>query len=432
MTSLKILKKKKFAIYGLGITGFSVINFFNKNNIKNYIAWDDNSSKKKFLKKKIKLKQFSDSLKIVDYIVISPGIDYKNVKISKHLNKFKKKIITDLDLFYLIYPKTKTIVVTGTNGKSTTCKIIKHLLKKNNFNVKMGGNIGNPLLNIKVDKNSILVIEASSFQLEYSNFIRPTFAIFLNLTPDHLDWHKSLKNYIKAKLKIFKNQNNKNYAIIGNNNLIKKFKQNNFKSKLRIIKEDIFLKYKTKVKNNYLTSSSNLKNLSYVYEISKILKINRNSFFKSLNDFKGLPHRNELFLKKNNVKFINDSKATSFESSISAIESNKNIYWILGGQPKKGDSFNLKKIKNNIIKSYIIGNHSDFFKNQLKNKISFEIKKNLKKALISALKDVKNKFNRPVTILLSPAAASYDQYKDFNERGNEFKRLAKFYANKYF
>ena len=296
----------------------------------------------------------------------------------------------------------------------------------------MGGNIGKPLLNIRIKKNSILVIEASSFQLEYSNFINPTCAILLNLTKDHLDWHKTLKNYTNAKFKIFKNQSNKNYAIVGNNNLIKKFKQSNFKSKLRITNEDDFLKFKDKIKNSYLTSSSNLKNLSYVYELSKILKINRNLFFKSLYDFQGLPHRNELFLKKNNVKFINDSKATSFESSISALESNKNIYWIIGGQPKKGDSFKFVNKKNNIIKSYIIGNHSDFFKNQLKNKINFEVKKNLKKALISVFKDVKNNFNRPITILLSPAAASYDQYKNFNERGNEFKRLAKFYANKYF
>jgi len=432
MTSLKTLKKKKFAIYGLGITGTSVINFFKKNKIKDYIVWDDNNSKKVFFKNKSNLKNFSDSLKNVDYIIISPGINYKKVKISKQLIKLKKKIITDLDLFYLIYPKTKTIVVTGTNGKSTTCKIIKHLLKKNNFNVEMGGNIGKPLLNIKIKKNSILVIEASSFQLEYSNFISPTCAILLNLTKDHLDWHKTLKNYTNAKLKIFKNQSNKNYAIVGNNNLIKKFKQSNFKSKLRIANEDDFLKFKDKIKNSYLTSSSNLKNLSYVYELSKILKINRNLFFKSLYDFKGLPHRNELFLKKDNVKFINDSKATSFESSISALESNKNIYWIIGGQPKKGDSFKFINKKNNIIKSYIIGNHSNFFKNQLKNKINFEVKKNLKKALISVFKDVKNNFNRPITILLSPAAASYDQYKNFNERGNEFKKLTKFYANKYF
>ena len=141
------------------------------------------------------------SLKKVDYIVLSPGISLKNTKYKKNLKKYKKKIITDIDLFYLSNLKFKSIVVTGSNGKSTTCKIIYHLLKKNNFKVKLGGNIGNLVLNLKIRKNTFLIIEASSFQLSHSKFIHPDYAILLNITNDHLDWHGSMQSLYKVKIK---------------------------------------------------------------------------------------------------------------------------------------------------------------------------------------------------------------------------------------
>ena len=133
----------------------------------------------------------------------------------------------------------KSIVVTGTNGKSTTCKIIEHLLLKNKFNVKIGGNIGKPILSLKIKKKSYIVIEASSFQLEYSKFIKPDFALVLNVTPDHLDRHKTMNRYIDAKMNIFSLQSKNNFAIIKDKKIIKKFKKENFLSKLNIVSNEI-------------------------------------------------------------------------------------------------------------------------------------------------------------------------------------------------
>ena len=127
----------------------------------------------------------------------------------KNLNKFNSKIITDIDLFFLTNKNFKSVVVTGTNGKSTTCKLISHLLKKNNYKVALGGNIGTPILELKVKKNSYVIIEASSFQLARSKFINPDFAFLLNITNDHLDWHGNLLNYTNSKLKIFRLQKKK-------------------------------------------------------------------------------------------------------------------------------------------------------------------------------------------------------------------------------
>ena len=413
-----------FCIYGLGSTGTSVVNYFKRKNFLDYVVWDDNMKKKKKI-------FFSKHLDTADYIVLSPGISLRKSKLKKKLIKNKNKIITDLDLFYLFNPKIKTIVVTGTNGKSTTCKILEHVLKKNKINVKLGGNIGKPVLDLDLKNKPLVIIEASSFQLAYSQFIRPDYAAILNISNDHLDWHGSMKQYIDSKFKIFLNQKNNNFALLNNKTLVRKFKKEKYQSKLKFIGTQKYENVKNKVKNYYLSSESNVENMSYVYAISKILKIKEKSFLKSLKSFKGLAHRYEIFYKKNNKIFINDSKATSFESSRFALKSNKNIFWILGGFPKVGDRFQLGKLKKNIIKTYIIGKYMKNFTRPLMGKVDFELCKTLKNATISALKDSKKITDKKITILLSPASASYDQFKNFEERGNEFKRLVKNYARKY-
>ena len=423
------LKKLKFLVYGLGSTGISVINYFKKKKISDFSVWDDNLKlRKKFRSKSIS--NLKNTLENVDFIVLSPGISIKKTKYKKALSKFKKKIITDIDLLYLSNLKFKSIVVTGTNGKSTTSKIISHLLKRNKFKVELGGNIGTPVLNLKIRKNIFFVIEASSFQLSHSKFIHPDYAILLNITNDHLDWHGSKQAYIKSKLKIFDLQNRKNFALV-NENLKDIFKRKKYLSKLVSVKFKDYKKIKSKIKNDYLKSNTNDENMNFVYALSKLLKINEKSFIKSMSSFLGLPHRYEIFFKKKGITFINDSKATSLQATKHALASSKNVYWILGGLPKDKDKIDLRFIKNNIIKSYIIGKNINFFKKQLRNKIKFSVTKNLKNSISSALKDIKSLKRISNTILLSPGAASFDQFKNFESRGNEFKKLSRLYAKKY-
>ena len=424
MSKIKKLKGLSFLVYGLGLTGLSVIKFFKKNKIKNFKIWDD---KKKKIFKNYAAKNLTQILSQVDYIVLSPGISLiKN----KKLRKFKHKIITDIDLFYLTKNKSKTIVVTGTNGKSTTCKLLAHILKKNKFKVSLGGNIGNPILNAGKVENKYVVIEASSFQLSHSNFICPDYAFFLNLTNDHLDWHGSRNNYIDSKFKIFRLQTKNDIAII-NSKLKKNFTRKKFSSRLIIPKKKDYTKIKSKIINKYLISNINDENMSFVFAFAKLLGIKERRLISSINSFKGLPHRFELFLKKNDITFINDSKATSFKSAQLALSSINNIYWILGGQPKIGDKIKLGKLKENIIKCYIIGKNINFFKNQIKGKINFSITRNLSNSIIKILKDIKIQKKINKTILLSPAAASFDQFANFEKRGEKFKFLCKKYVRKF-
>ena len=424
----KLIKDSSYLIYGLGLSGNSVLRFLKKKKVKKIYTWDD--KKKQNDKKKINL--FKKRLDEVDFIVISPGINIQKTKFKIELSRNRKKIITDLDLFYMQKIPVKSIVITGTNGKSTTCRLTQHIFKTNKFDTHLGGNIGKPLLDLKIKRKSIVIIEASSFQLSYTKFIKPTFAVILNISSDHLDWHNTMTNYKNSKFKIFSKQDRNDVALLNNKILINLFKKKNYLSKLKIVKKNTLSKIiKKKITNNYLVSEPNLENVTFAHQISKIFKIKKNIFYDAVNSFKGLPHRHEVFLKKNKITFINDSKATSFDSTKHALKNNKNIFWILGGLPKVRDNFNFQGVRSNIIKSFIIGKKTNYFKNQITKKIKYKISFSLKKAVKDVFKELVLMRGGNATVLFSPASASYDQFNNFVEIGNQFKKITKDYAKKF-
>tara|TARA_B100001996_G_scaffold235513_1_gene181843 strand:+ start:356 stop:1678 length:1323 start_codon:yes stop_codon:yes gene_type:complete len=436
----RILKDKSFLIYGLGLTGESVLKFLKKSKARDIFLWDD----KKKLRNKFKVQGNENLLKkkIIqsDYIVLSPGISLLKCKHRKLLNKNKNKIITDIDLFFLTNKVFKSVVVTGTNGKSTTCSIIQKILSYSGLKTVAVGNIGKPILNYNLGKkrNVIMIVEMSSFQLEYSKHVRPNHAILINISKDHLDWHGSIKNYINAKLKIFSLQNNNDFAYLPQDkNIISFFKKNKFQSSIFPIKNHIKRFIKKNIKNSYLKSNSNIENLSFVYNLKKNFGISDRKFFLALKKFKGLPHRQEMFLRKKNIYFINDSKATSFEAAKDCLTNYKNIIWIVGGLKKQGDKFYLNHIKKNVAKAFIIGKDRIFFKKELNKKINFRETINLQRSVKYIfteirLMNLRNKNKDKIFVILSPASASYDQFRSFEVRGNKFKRLVKKYAKKYF
>ena len=420
------IKDSSFAVYGLGLSGNSTFRFLKKKRVKKIYTWDDKKKNKK------KFNLFKKKLDEVDYIVISPGINIQKTKLASKLSKNKKKIITDLDLFYMQKIPVKSIVITGTNGKSTACKLTQHILKTNRLDAQLGGNIGKPVLDLKIKKNSVVIIEASSFQLSYTKFIKPTLAAVLNITSDHLDWHKTIINYKNSKLKIFSKQDANDIALLNNKKIVKQFKKKKFLSKLKIVKKSILSdKIKKKITNDYLISKPNLENLEFASQISKIFKIKEKIFLKAVNTFKGLSHRHEIFLKKNKIIFINDSKATSFESTKHALKNNSNIYWIFGGLPKIKDKFNFQGVGSNIIKTFIIGNKTNYFKNKLTKNIRYKISFNLNNAIKDIFKELILVKKNKSTVLLSPASASYDQFNNFVDRGNQFKKVIINYAKKF-
>ena len=177
-------KNKKILIYGLGKSGIACFNFLKKNNICTIFDDYKKNIPAKFKKKLINIIKLQSVN--FDFIVLSPGIDIKKCKISSFLRKNRSKIITELDIFAISYPNINKITITGTNGKSTTSKLLYEVLKNNKKDVRLTGNIGYPILmEKKIKNNTIFVIEASSYQLEYSKFFKSKFSLILNLNPDH-------------------------------------------------------------------------------------------------------------------------------------------------------------------------------------------------------------------------------------------------------
>ena len=422
-----IFVNKKILIYGFGKSGSASYSFL-KNNNEVYLH-DDTKVNKLFIKK-----NYINKIAF-DFIVISPGINIKKCNLKKILKKNPKKIVTDLDIFYNYCSKNTNITITGTNGKSTTVKILFDILKSKKKDVRLVGNIGNPILaEKKITLNTIFVIEASSYQIEYSKFFKANYAMILNITPDHLERHGTFMSYIKTKLKLIRNQTKNDYSFLDLNNKHIKSELRKKKIKSKLIKVNIksISKDMSKIKNSYFLSEGNQENLSFIFAIIKQLRIKKKYLFKVVNSFKALKYRQEIIFRSKKLTIINDSKATSFSSSINILKSLNKTYWILGGVPKKGDKFLMYKKKCFNFKAYIFGKNKRFFINNLKNKLIYEKFKNLNLALKKVLRDIKliNNKNEHKTILFSPASASFDGFKNFEDRGEYFNSLLKKYKIK--
>jgi len=415
---------KKILIYGLGKSGISTFKFLKKR--ADVYLFDDNQ------KPNLKIITINQLIKIkFDRIIISPGIDISNCKLSKFLNINLDKIYTDLDVFYSFYKNT-SIAITGTNGKSTTAKILFDILIDQKKDVRLIGNIGNPALSEKkISKKTFFVIEVSSYQLEYSKIFSAKYAVILNISTDHIERHKNLTNYVNAKFKLLDSQNNKSFAFVKKNDQLinKKIRKNKFKPKIYKVDTLKMNKLSNQLNNKYFISDGNKENLSFILKIASNLKLNKTKLFKTLNNFKGLKYRQQIIFDNKNLTIINDSKSTSFASSESILKNFNDIYWILGGIPKKGDKFKLSKKKCRNFKVFIFGNYHKQFNRILRNKIKIKKLKNLKETLKKIFFEIKKQKIKKNTIFFSPAGASFDSFKNFEDRGKYFNQLIKKFIN---
>ncbi len=449
---MSIIDKSIF-ILGLGISGMSLAKKLSFRKIK---CWDDNSKVRDLAKRqKLDIKEPSlENLKNTDFLVLSSGINHEStnphnvIVIAKSL---KIPIISDIELIHLLGLKNFLIGITGTNGKSSTTKFITDSLRHKKFlDSQACGNIGIPFTELEIKHDSVLVIECSSFQLSKIINLQFGIAILLNISSDHLDWHRTIENYIKSKEKIFKNQTLSDYAIICIddefcNNIASQFKKK-YKSNLikisvkKKITDGIFLKESKgyiKIVNsissdnitinkkflNLPLTKANLQNLLATYTAGFILKQNTDLFIESLKNIKALEHRMEYIGKYKNISFYNDSKSTNVNSSISAIESYKNIFWILGGRKKVGGLSGVEKKLTNILKSFTFGESGQEFQNFLEEyKIPSTYNKNLEKITHEAIQKALQEKGQ-INIIFSPSASSFDQFKNFMERGDFFKKI---------
>ena len=430
MKNSNIFINKKILIYGLGKSGISSFQFLKKKN--QVLLFDDNYNIKlsSFVKKKL-ISLSSIKKTKFDLIILSPGINNKKCKLNKFLKKNSKIIYTDLDVFYSFHKNT-CITITGTNGKSTTCQLLYKVLLEQNFDVRLAGNIGYPILSIKnIKRNTIFVIEASSYQLEYSKLFKSKYATILNISPDHLERHKTINNYISAKFKLIKNQNKNSIAFINKFDKYSQTKIKKTKYKSKIINVDTKLNKRLIdiFQNEYFFSASNTENLSFVIELAKKLNVKKRNLIKAVRKFKGLNYRQQIIFRNKDILIINDSKSTSYSSSIEMLKRKYNVYWLIGGIPKIGDRFNLSSKYCKNIKGYIFGMNQKKFSLDLKKKILIKKFSDLRKALNQLFKDIKKNNSYKKTILFSPAGASFDNFQNFEDRGEYFNKIIKKYIN---
>ncbi|NSM56902.1 UDP-N-acetylmuramoylalanine--D-glutamate ligase [Wolbachia endosymbiont of Atemnus politus] len=477
-------KNQNVAIFGLGKTGLSVIRALIKSRARIY-AWDDDEEQIANVKMMYGECNFIHPKEYnwheIRTLILSPGVPISYPKphwMVKLARSFDCKIKSDIELFLEVKTiSQKVIGITGTNGKSTTTSLIGHILKSSGKKVAIGGNLGVPVLDLGKDVE-IYVIELSSFQLELMNEINVNIAILLNITPDHIDRHGSMKNYIATKSKLI---NGSETAVIGCDNeitaeIFDKFTGNKVpisgtylpvsfqrvtlesrKEKPLSVTQMIegstrglislignnLLDYSeqiTGIEQNYLDPSvkhwddngdlsnakiniiSNAENIAAAYAVCNLFKVGSNTIIDGIKSFPGLKHRNELLGRIENVLFVNDSKATNAKSSKKAILSYKNIYWIVGGRSKEGGIESLSKHFTRIRKAFLIGESTEAFANVMKNKVDYVRCCNLENAFKLAFKEAINS-KEEITVLLSPACASFDQWKNFEERGKAFCRM---------
>lgn len=426
---------KEIVILGLGITGLSCIDFFLSKKITPKVIDNKlNLFNKNKLPKSISVHIGSLNISWImnaDLIVVSPGV---SIYLPELIQAKKKgiEIIGDVELFCREISKP-LIAITGSNGKSTVTTILSKIIEKSKLKVGVGGNIGNPCLNLLKKKYDLYILEISSFQLETIFNLKPTIATVLNLTPNHMDrYYGNLYKYYQTKLKIY----HRAKTCVYNEEDKKTWPKDRFSKdciSYGINKGDYTLNTKSKnieirgkffvnINKIRLFGEHNYLNILAVLALLERINISKKSIINVLKKYKGLPHRFQLIHSYNGIQWINDSKSTNIYSTIAAIKSiniTRQLYLLLGGEGKSANFFKLKPyilFKN--INLYCFGRDG---KKIAKIKQDSFFYSSIKECLYSIKKKIKPKD----IVLFSPACSSLDQFSNFEHRGKEFIKLVK-------
>lgn len=421
------LKGKKVAVLGFGIEGRDAIAYllsvgahvtlFDQ---KDESSLDFSGVNKNLISLVCGNNYLDNGLVDFDYIVRSPGIYRYLPEIVEAENK--GVIITSSIKLFFEKCQGKIIGVTGTKGKGTTSTLIYEILKAADYSAHLAGNIGKPYLELlpKLNKNSWVVMEMSSFQLIDLD-ISPNIAVVLNITEDHLDWHKDKDEYINAKKNINAHQTQSDFMVINQDyDVSKSFGENGRGKLVSFSKYTLESKFKDRL---LLRGEHNLENIAAAVAVAKILKIDDEVIQKVLTTFKGLEHRLELVGTVNGITFYNDSFATGPQSTIAAINSfTEPETLILGGSDKGLDYGELGKVisnKENVKNIILIGKIGDKIGNEIHDKKIISLGNTTMIRIVEVANEITPKGG---VVILSPAAASFDMFANYKDRGMQFKK----------
>lgn len=449
MINCGVFKGQKIAVLGLGRSGQAVAEALSQSGAR-VVAWDDGYKEADLANSNYDIADLNiyENFNEFDLLVLSPGISHTLPTIHPVVARARDanvEIVNDVHIFKQSY-KGDIVAVTGTNGKSTTTALMHHVLS-GHMHCEMGGNIGTALMSLSNNAQAI-VAELSSYQTEITHNLNARAVIWLNITADHLERHGDMRGYVAAKAKIFETdaQHKGAFAVICIDdeysadmyNRISQQKDHkcipvSTKEKLTngvsIIGHEIYddgVLVGDMKQAETLKGVHNHQNAACVYAVaSKVFGLAPEKIINEFFTFNGLAHRQFKVAQYDGITFINDSKATNGEAARHALVSFQNIYWLAGGVAKDGGIEGLTHYFKTIKKAYLYGQAAASFSEVLKKQnIPFETFTDMKSALIQSYKDAR-KEGKKATVLLSPACASFDQYRNFEERGCHFEEIVR-------
>jgi UDP-N-acetylmuramoylalanine--D-glutamate ligase len=386
-------------------------------------------------------------------LIISPGIPSHLPAphpVAAAARAAGKKIICDVELLARAVPMARFVAITGTNGKSTTTALIGHILDQAGVRCEVGGNIGRGALDLgTLGEGGVYVLELSSYQLELLETFRANVAVWLNVTPDHIDRHGDMTGYVTAKENIFARQKIGDCAVIGVDDEPSRAVHGRISSRSGIAAVPVafdrpiaggvsFRAGQLVDADGYMVDFSdvptlpgdhNAQNAACAWAVCRWLDVPREKIVEGLRSYPGLPHRQERVASVGNVVYINDSKATNADATARALSSYRDIYWILGGQAKEGGVAPLAFYFDRIRHAFLIGEATDLFAGQLEGKLPYSRCGDLQSALDAAhahaQRETPGPDGKPAIVLLSPACASWDQWKSYEHRGDAFRVMAR-------
>ncbi len=439
MISVTEYKGQRVGVFGLGKAGESTIAALLAGGAEVY-AWDDGESGRASVAAKypaVKLAPFADwPWSTLKALILSPGVPLTHpvphpVVALVHQNNCP--VIGDIELLYRACPEAKYIAITGTNGKSTTTTLIGHILKNCGVTCEIGGNLGTPALSLApLGKGGVYVLELSSYQLDLVKTTRFNVAAWLNITPDHIDRHGDIEGYIAAKKHIFERQQDGDVAVVAIDDTYSYKVASGLGNAVTISAQsqaDVFVKDgvlhdggKRFDLNTIATlpGRHNWQNAAIAYGCARAIGLAPEAIYKAMQSFAGLRHRLQLVATVNGVRFINDSKATNADATANALTPYENIYWIAGGKQKEGGIVPLAEYFPKIAHAFLIGAAEEEFARTLEGKVPYTRCGTLKTAVEKAAQMAFAQGKKDAVVLLSPACASFDQWKNFEERGDAF------------
>jgi UDP-N-acetylmuramoylalanine--D-glutamate ligase len=387
----------------------------------------------------------------IDWLVLSPGVPLTHPQPHPLVGLARAHdvpVIGDVELLVENQPERRIVGITGTNGKSTTTALIGHLLRSAGCGMQLGGNIGLPVLDLwPKPVDDTYVLELSSYQLELTEQLRCAVAVILNVSPDHLERHGSLAGYVRAKRRILRNQCASDWAVLGVDDdhgralyreLVDQAQQRilpiavgrALERGVYVIDGQLFDAVDGPARPIIdlrpiasLRGAHNWQNAAAAYGAGRAMGLEATAIAAGLPRFEGLPHRLELVATLDGVQFVNDSKATNPDAAARALASFDRIYWIAGGRPKDGGLGAVLPWLDRVRHAYLIGEAAESFGRALAGRVpcthSGDLANAVRQAAGAAWAD---RTGGPV-VLLTPACASFDQFRDFEDRGEAFKRL---------